>query len=330
MDETGSSLKKKLFSVLVLNFPPMKKFLSILLLATLSFEGVFAEDTIDLPDLMSYERYQQNVEAYCKPTQSNLWVDWEKDSLIKIEQVKYADISKSTGDESYKNYLKTIKADSSFIDATALTNGPTFLEKASYVYRETMGAVYACAVMNAKVRIIDNLLKKIPTTQSNIKQKLTNQLTYTRKSMGTQGCREVANTSELSFKKSLLDNTTYQYCNYRHYLNYLENASKQSLNDYYKSKGATGSGQSILRDTDSGAKEIMKSTTKISQEVAHSREVFPQAMVAFSEFEKTYASHILLEFILQDYMNLRDSLKKLLNPIGQVIYKASNAQSPGK
>ena len=49
-------------------------------------------------------------------------------------------------------------------------------------------------------------------------------------------------------------------------------------------------------------------------------------MVAFTEFEKTYASHVVLEFILQDYINLRDSLKQVMNPIGQVIYKASNKQ----
>lgn len=33
-------------------------------------------------------------------------------------------------------------------------------------------------------------------------------------------------------------------------------------------------------------------------------------------------------FILEDYVLLRDSLKKVMNPLGQVIYKASNAQSP--
>lgn len=87
---------------------------------------------------------------------------------------------------------------------------------------------------------------------------------------------------------------------------------------------------SLLTNTDGAAMEIIHSANKITQEIAHTREVFPQAMVAFTEFEKTYASHIVLEFILQDYIDLRDSLKKLLNPIGQVIYKISNAQSPGK
>ena len=214
--------------------------------------------------------------------------------------------------------------------------GPSFLEKASYVYKETMGAVYACAVMNAKVRIIDNLITKIPMTQSNIKQKLKNQVSSVRKTMDAKTCREVQDTSELSFKKTLLDNTTYQYCNYRHYLYYLDNASKKSLDTYYKLRHDNGTNtdadenNNLLKDTDSGATEIVRSANKIRSEIAHTKEVFPQAMVAFAEFEKTYASHILLELILQDYIDLRESLKQLLNPIGQVIYKASNAQSPGK
>lgn len=136
-----------------------------------------------------------------------------------------------------------------------------------------------------------------------------------------KGCRKIINTSELSIKKTILDNTTYQYCNYRQYLSYLDSASKKSLAAYY-----SGSTSNSLSNTDSAAREIAQSAGKITAEIIHVKEVFPQAMVAFTEFEKTYASHVILEFILQDYIDLRDSLKKLLNPIGQVIYKASNKQ----
>lgn len=192
-----------------------------------------------------------------------------------------------------------------------------------------MNTIYACAVMNAKIRIIGTLITKIPTTQSNTKKKLQNQLSVIKKNAGEK-CRVVYDTSELSIKKILLDNTTYQYCNYRQYLYYLDNASKKSLATYYKTNGSSASSSSLLTNTDSAAQEIARSAGKITAEIAHTREVYPQAMVAFTEFEKTYASHILLTLILQDYMDLRESLKKLLNPIGQVVYKIINAQSPGK
>lgn len=312
----------------------MKTLLSLLLLL-LSFGRVFAEDA-ELPDLMSYERYQENVQKYCKlegniPNKSSLWQDWKSDSLIKIEEVNYADITKKNSDEAYKDYLKKIQADTMRLTTIGLSTGPVFLEKASYVYKETMGAIYACAVMNAKVRITDNLLTKIPTKQSNLKERLTKQLSYTRKTMEQKGCREVKDTSELSLKKSLLDNTTYQYCNYRQYLYYLDNASKKSIGAYYNpQQGSTANAPNLIGNTDIAAQEIAHSANKIRAEISHTKEVYPQAMVAFTEFERTYASHVLLEFILQDYIELRDSLKQLLNPIGQVVYKASNAQSPGK
>jgi hypothetical protein len=81
-----------------------------------------------------------------------------------------------------------------------------------------------------------------------------------------------------------------------------------------------------MANTDSARIAIARSQNKLNAEIAHIKEVYPQAMVAFSEFEKTYASHIVLVFIHEDYKNLRESLKKLMNPIGQLIYKISNAQ----
>lgn len=291
----------------------MKTLLSILL-SLLSIGSVFAA-----PEPGTYDFYLDSVDNFCKPTDPSLWKDWEKDSLIKIAQIRYADITSKNSDEIYKNYLGTLKRDTSQISLLNIGVGPKFLEKASYVYKETMGSIYACAVMNAKVRITDNLITNIPTTQSNLKQKLKNQLSNLRKKMETDGCREIGNTAELSLKKTLLDNTTYQYCNYRQYLYYLQMSSKRTLSEYFT--GSVNQG-----NTDSAAVEISKASDKIATEISHTKEVYPQAMVAFMEFEKTYASHVVLQFILQDYIDLRTSLKQVLNPIGQVIYKASNKQ----
>ena len=316
----------------------MKNLLSLIFFL-LPFGSVFAEE---IPDLMDYEGYRNNVDTFCKlegniPNKSDLWTDWEKHSLLKIEQIQYADITKDDGDAYYKKHLENIQSDPSMIDIIGVGMGPKFVEKASHIYKETMGAVYACAVMNTKIRIIDTLTSAIPMTQSNTKNRLKNQLSSLRKTLGKKGCREIADTSEISLKKTLLDNTTYQYCNYRHYLAYLENASRKALDIYYQINKDSGTGlgyntgsYNLLKNTDSATMQISQSAGEIVSEIAHTKEIYPQAMVAFTEFERTYASHILLELILQDYIELRTSLKKLMNPIGQVIYKASNAQSPGK
>ena len=117
-----------------------------------------------------------------------------------------------------------------------------------------MSAIYACAVMNAKIRIIGNLLSntKLQTGQSNFINGLKNQLTRTRKDIDKRGCREVSeNTASLSIKKLLLDNTTYQYCTYRQYLYYLDTASKKSLATYYKTANENGiNSGNLLTNTD--------------------------------------------------------------------------------
>jgi hypothetical protein len=290
-----------------------------------SFEGVFAADDAEVG---TYEFYKQSVDRFCKPTNPELWNQWKDNSFLKNEQVFYADITKKDeGDAVYKAFLKGIESDPSKIDLIGLGLGPRFLEKASHVYKEAMGTIYACAVMNAKVRTINGLLAN-QSVRSNLKDKLTNQLKYTMSAMKTK-CRTIEDKKEQSLKRSILDNTTYQYCNYRQYLYYLDSTSKNSLKAYYDTNKGTASGASnLLKNTDGAAMEISRSAGKIASEIAHVKVVFPQAMVAYTEFEKTYASHVILEFILQDYIGIRGTLKKLLNPIGQVIYKASNAQSP--
>jgi hypothetical protein len=57
--------------------------------------------------------------------------------------------------------------------------------------------------------------------------------------------------------------------------------------------------------------------------------VYDEAFDAYREFEKNYASHVLLVLIEDRYLLLREYLRDTMNPIGQVIYKASNATSTG-
>ena len=97
------------------------KSILFLILFFLSSVSVFAEE--EIPNLVDYAGYTNSVESYCKlkgniPNKSDLWMDWERGSLIKTEQVKYADIAKkeAISDTEYKKYLEKIKSDASRID----------------------------------------------------------------------------------------------------------------------------------------------------------------------------------------------------------------------
>ena len=74
---------------------------------------------------------------------------------------------------------------------------------------------------------------------------------------------------------------------------------------------------------------LVTQVSQIDREIIRVRQIYKTALVAYGEFERTYGLHLILTFIYEDYRTLRDNLKSLLNPIGQVIYKIQNAQSPG-
>jgi hypothetical protein len=103
-----------------------------------------------------------------------------------------------------------------------------------------------------------------------------------------------------------------------------ETAAKKS-----SSPAQTGSTSLLLPLTDSIAQELSNFTARSASEIAQTQGVFREAFESFREFDRNYASHVLLILIEDRYRVLREYLRDTMNPIGQVIYQASNATSPG-
>ncbi len=66
---------------------------------------------------------------------------------------------------------------------------------------------------------------------------------------------------------------------------------------------------------------------QVNNEIVRAKDVYPQALVAFRDFERTYAAHTVLLFIIDDYQQLRENLKNMISPISQFLYKQYNAQT---
>ena len=206
-----------------------------------------------------------------------------------------------------------------------------------------MNGIFACAQINFKIRTHENLLKTIKGEKAdsgNTAKKLEEQTKKLRSELTRRHCADRTSTDgkdTVMMKKMVLKQTAKEYCNYRHYLQYLKSNAQYRLADYVAAekkrrtdgpeKSADGSSKP-LGDTEEAGTAVANLTVAIGQEIDHTREVFPQAMLAYNEFERTYASHVVMLFVLEDYVLLRDTLKKVMNPLGQVIYKASNAESP--
>jgi hypothetical protein len=147
-----------------------------------------------------------------------------------------------------------------------------------------------------------------------------------RSYMNERGCRVIQNTSEsdpYTTRKILLDNLTMNYCDYRLYLTYLgQSIAYNNLPTPYQNSPLSQAPYAVS----SYISNISNLSDKISQEVEHSKMVYNQTLSAFSDFEQAYPIHVVLNFILQDYILLQTNFTRLINPIGQFIYKASNAQ----
>lgn len=314
--------------------------------ASVFFSVAAAEDE-QVPDIWSYEQaYKANLTGFCP---SGPWKSGEG-SVIKAVSVTYPKIGIATSDTTYREAVKAVGGDMTGIEELiSKSREPaggfqfgTDVKLASETYKERMNGIFACAQINFKIRTHESLLKTIKGEKAdsgNTAKKIEEQTKMLRKELGKRHCADRTSTegkANVMMKKMVLNQSTMEYCNYRSYLQYLRFNAQYRMSAFVEAETKRRQGDSpkgeasssSLGSAEDAGNAISDVVVSISQEIEHTREVFPQALVAYNEFERTYASHVVMLFVLEDYALLRDSLKKVMNPLGQVIYKASNAESP--
>jgi len=80
--------------------------------------------------------------------------------------------------------------------------------------------------------------------------------------------------------------------------------------------------------TEKATEQLSSLTYQVQQERTTITQAFGKTMKILDAFEGAYQMHIVLRFLHQDYVDVRTSLRKMLFPIGQFVYKAKNAQAP--
>lgn len=316
----------------------MRKYLLSLLVLCVAFPA-FAEDA----DIGTYEAYKESVKNYCE----DIKMPWNalgvKNSVLKYSGILYPDIANPNSNKQFNALMDSVKGDKDnlykAIEAQS-QNMPIAgeIEKASAIYAERMNAIYGCAVLNTKLRIHQKLIDTFNPSGSNIVNKLKQTSDQIRRRIDEKQCRNVAKDggdgSELSLKRQIVAQTTGEYCNYRHYLYYIDQSLKHRLGQVIsledQKNGANPAGSPRFPTSDTLAKGLADMAARADSEIARTKGVYGAAFDAYVDFERNYASHVLLIMIEDRYMVVRDSLREAMNPIGQVIYMASNATSTGK
>ncbi len=129
-------------------------------------------------------------------------------------------------------------------------------------------------------------------------------------------------------KLELLKNATVHQCRYQYYLIHLQERARNDITGFFFVPGGLFERGINPDDTELMVRALSGVVYALAEERRHARAVYYHAMEAFVEMERTYAQHLMLSIILEDLVAIRSGLQSLLNPMGQFIYKASNAQSP--
>lgn len=119
-----------------------------------------------------------------------------------------------------------------------------------------------------------------------------------------------------------------EYCRYTYYLDYVDANLRENFNALSTTETKIGDGNTSVPagNTNSAQNEITSRGRVIEDERKRANEVLPKAIVAFQEMDRTYVIHVMLTFLYDDYLKLRDQLNTYLTTIGQTFEKAFNAQ----
>jgi hypothetical protein len=266
---------------------------------------------------------------------------WDKNNFIfkKIDIAKKYPVLTLTGMDASKQYLADIPEVPTSKTQTPSAEPPLyysldFLDISHKIYHKDMNRLFACGMLNSRMKILwditDNINKRFGNGTSEIVKKievLTKRMEAQASSLSCGNVQE----SPTSMRLKLLDSATYEYCTYRYYLDYVDRNVNNNLAEVKKQVDAvrktTKSPQIDLTNSVQAADLINRMNREVADEIAAAKRTYPVALAGFVEMERTYSVHILLLFIQDDYLVMRENLKNFLNPISQLFYKILNAQS---
>ena len=110
----------------------------------------------------------------------------------------------------------------------------------------------------------------------------------------------------------LVNSIVLQNCHYTKYLTYLESRIDGDMSNTLTLDTQIGHGNTkqIPNDTDGMRRTLGQRQEEIRTEIALAYRTLPRAILAYQEMARTYAAHLMLVIVYDDYVRLRDNLAK--------------------
>ena len=215
-------------------------------------------------------------------------------------------------------------------------NGIKTLEAAQNVYHARMNTLFDCAVMESRIGIILGLQQsKALKWQSEILDKLKKEF-ITLDIQYKQCLPDTAKEEKIDppvFTRNInlrMAKTAWlQYCHYRKYLSYLESNINDNITNTLQIEQNIGDAelQTLPQTSDELAWDLIQRQNQLSDEIMRADRTIPRAILALKEMQRTYAAHLMLTIVYDDYVRLRDNLNRYMSPVSQLFEKAFNAMS---
>lgn len=128
----------------------------------------------------------------------------------------------------------------------------------------------------------------------------------------------------------MINSATLQYCHYRKYLTYIESNLSNNNSEFSRIESKIGQDntEKAPQDSESFQRKLIQQRSQIQTEIYTTDRALPRSIDAFKEMERTYAAHLLLVIVYDDYVRLRDNLARYMSSTSQLFEKANNAMTP--
>jgi hypothetical protein len=291
-------------------------------------------------DAESYEAYEKRVKETCETDKP--WAEKKEwwGNIVAIP--KYSELTKVAIEKRIQNIVNAQRSPEEQerierdLEIGRIANLETFkvLEVARVDYRTAMNNVFGCAVIQSREDMLKNLIneisKKYPTPQTEIKEKLRIEWEKLKIQKDNLSCIDQSWEKNTPQSTRLVNSSIRQYCHYDAYLRYLRSYLDKENTKMLELESSIGKapGEKIVlpTNTEVWTREIAKRSEYISSEIARAKLVLPRALEAFREMERTYRMHLMLVIIYDDYLRLRDNLSTYFNAVTQLMEKMLNAQ----
>lgn len=281
--------------------------ISLLLISNIN---IFADEKniSECVDKNWYELYKCQVQNVC--SKEEYWLNTKK--IMKLDKYYEIKISKDK-----------IESEITIIDW--FNNNILNIDKAKALYKKNQNNIYKCAILNSQWYVFDDIIKTLNSTDKSwiLKERITKKLKSKKDKLERLKNQNKCNTIKNSWtkkliKKIILDQSTFELCNYNYYLSFLDETSKDNSQYIWDSESISSK---VLLDLKN------ENDTKIWSEKNHIFKMYTLAYDNYIQYDSFLKIHIMLELLKEDFRVYRDKLYLTLHPINQVVYKIINAQS---